>query len=194
MGGLTTMSTPLEDGEEEGTSNNIYYFSIYVPVTYQRLAVERQNQLCKGVWLEWMKKYPGWQSLLVLHSRQPGPEIITLEQEDLRKQLTGMWDFLIGARVLPPRPRPIFAQYHEIADPPRFLVERVRDDISRLRGSLSDLASAYPLWREQLIAPQGGLTCVLSYLYDVAEDMEKHQARWGHNPDWLKPIDKCTGK
>ena len=67
---MTPEEQEEREGLEPGTSNNIYYLTIYRSVTLERVAVERQNMLCKGGWKDWPQKYPDWRSLLVYSSRQ----------------------------------------------------------------------------------------------------------------------------
>lgn len=188
---------PVEiDGEEEGTSNNVYFFSLYDAKTLARVAVERQNVLCKGVWLNWTTKYTDWKNLLVYSDRQPGPELLSNASPEAQ-ELTRVAKFLEGVCVLPPAPRPIWATIAELeGQPPHQLVDNIRSELGKLRGKLYDLYQAYPLWREMLEAPEGGITCVIATLSGTQHDMVRHHAKWGHNPDWLKPIkkDECTGK
>ena len=180
------MSYPLQDGEEEGTSNNIYYLTTYVPVTGDRLKVHRQNRFCRPCWLDWTEEYRGWQNHNVLVQSSPGPARIPIG-DPLNSKLVSMWDFLIEAKVLPPRPRPLSATYAELEGPPDRLIESIRDDLAKLRGKLEDLASAYPLWKDWLKAPQGGITCVLASLHLSGQEMQRHREKWGHKPDWLRP-------
>jgi hypothetical protein len=176
----------LEDGEEEGTSNNVYYLTTYTPITGDRVRVHRQNRLCKPCWLSWTEDYKNWQNHLVLVQQTPGPASIGIG-DPKRGELVPMWDFLIKARVLPPRPNPIYATYGELEGPPDELVQGIRDDLTKLRGKLQDLMRAYPLWADWLKAPEGGITCVISSLYGGMQEMQKHRAKWGHKPDWLRP-------
>ena len=179
------MSYPLEDGEEEGTSNNVYYLTIY-RWDGKRIKTHRQNQLCRPCWLTWMEEHADWKDLLVLTQPSPGPEEIPLGSPS-RSKLVKMWDFLIQAKVLPQRPHPIWATYTEIEGPPAELVESVRNDIAKLRGKLGDLTRAYPVWRERVEHAQGALTCVLVALHESMEEMQAHHKKWGHKPDWLRP-------
>lgn len=184
------------EGREPGTSDNVYYFSIYTPVTLDRVAVEHQNILCKGVWKDWMQKYPGWRNLLVYSSRQPGPETLSNASPEAQ-ELVWMHKFLEGNGVLPPRPRPIYATIAELEDQhPWQMVESIRSDLAKLRGKLFDLYTADKLWKDRLTPAEGGITCVLQSLADAVDDMKKHHDKWGHNPQWLKPIkeNECTTK
>lgn len=188
---------PVEiDGEEEGTSNNVYYFSLYDAKTLVRVAVERQNIRCKGVWHTWMTKYPNWKDLLVHSSREPGLESLSNTSYEAQ-HLVRMYKFLVDACVLPAPPRPIWATIEELEGQPFYkMVESIRADLAKLRGKLYDLYTADKLWKDRLTPAEGGITCVLQSLADAADDMKKHHDKWGHNPQWLKPIkeDECTTK
>lgn len=173
------------EGHEEGTSNNIVYFTIYDPNTYGRIAIERQNILCKSVCWDWTTKYPNWKELWVLSYEVPGPA--NLGASSLLSKVVTMWTFLEKQRILPPRPKPTFATYEEIERLPSNQIDSIRKDIARLRGKLGDLATAHPLWKSFVEAPQGGLTCVLATLADVQKEMQAYEAKNGYTPDWLKP-------
>ena len=193
---MTLEEQEERDGLEPGTSNNVYYLTIYKAVTLERVAVERQNILCKGVWKDWPQKYPDWRNLLVYSSRQPGPQHLSNASPEAQ-ELIWMHKFLENNRVLPPRPRPIWASIQELEDqPPWQLVESIRADLSRLRGKLYDLYTADKLWKDHLTPAEGGITCVLQSLADAVDEMKKHHDKWGHNPLWLRPLkeEQCTTK
>ena len=55
--------------------------------------------------------------------------------------------------------------------PPAEIVEEIRSKLSNLRGQLNDVGMGYPGWEERVEPAQGALTCVISLLYDVKQEM-----------------------
>lgn len=81
------------------------------------------------------------------------------------------------------RPHPIFGTNIDL--PPAEVVEEVRMQLAKLRGNLSDIRRAYPIWKDFLSYNEGAMTCLLVSLADSRRHMENHQKKWGHNPSWL---------
>jgi hypothetical protein len=73
--------------------------------------------------------------------------------------------------------KPIFDT--DLSKPPAVLIAEMRSKLSELRGQLHDLERAYPAWKERFEPAAGGLTCIISTLYNTQEEFEKHQAKWG---------------
>lgn len=69
------------------------------------------------------------------------------------------------------REHPIFGT--NFTKSPDVLLEEIRTKLSMLRGQLSDIGYGYPGFKQQLDEVQGLLTCGISYLYHLREDMEK---------------------
>lgn len=61
--------------------------------------------------------------------------------------------------------RPIYLTPEEAAKPFDEAVEKVRNELTRLRGKLYDIARLNPGWKERVDFAEGGLTCVISALY-----------------------------
>jgi hypothetical protein len=57
------------------------------------------------------------------------------------------------------------------------LVEGLRNDITKIRGQLSDISYAYPGWGEHLKCVEGLLTCGLIALYETREEMKALELR-----------------
>jgi hypothetical protein len=60
------------------------------------------------------------------------------------------------------------------------LVEILRHEMTRTRGKLGDITSAYPVYHDDLDSVEGLLTCGISYLYHVKKKMEEHTIRYHH--------------
>jgi len=69
------------------------------------------------------------------------------------------------------RQHPIFDT--DFTKSPDKLIEEIRCKLSNLRGQLGDIGHGYSGFRQQLDEAQGLLTCGISYLYHIREDMEK---------------------
>lgn len=172
-------------------SKDTCYCTVYSHITYVR-----QGIICKGDievmkgryngWEGWLTVcYPHWKKSLILSGSCPGPHVLAPDNP-LRLKLTSMWDWLVNEGALPRKPQPVAATYEEIEGKPAELVESVRNDLARLRTKLLDLGRAYPLWDSFLSSGVGGITCVLGNLYSTRKEMLAHEARWGHEPRWLK--------
>lgn len=182
----------MSDTGVEPNGNSIYY-TIYTPSTggpygYLHLATDRQNIMCKRVTREWMTKFPSWRRLWVLVDAEPGPNVI-LSGSSNAKKLKRMHDVLVETRILPRPPQPVYMTPEEnIETPPDTLIQGIRDDLARLRGKLADIARAYPEWKERVFPAEGGLTCVISLLYNSKQEIAKHRELYGHSPRWLLPL------
>ena len=56
------------------------------------------------------------------------------------------------------------------------IIEKLRMEITRIRGSLGDIGRAYPGWDERVEPIEGLLTCGLVALFHVRAEMLKVQA------------------
>lgn len=71
--------------------------------------------------------------------------------------------------------RPIYGT--DFSQPLSVVVKRLRDDLTRVRGQLSDIGFGYTGWREHVAPVEGLLTCGLVALYDVEQQMAEHEKR-----------------
>jgi hypothetical protein len=71
--------------------------------------------------------------------------------------------------------RPIYGT--DFSKPLSVLVEGLRNDITKIRGQLSDISYAYPGWGEHLKCVEGLLTCGLIALYETREEMKAIELR-----------------
>lgn len=171
---------------EASANNGTYYLTVYHPLVGSRKCTYRQEIGAPRTWLTWLTDHPDWQSLHVLEQPTPGPPILAAGSDEWGKTTT-MWKFLVAKGVLTEPPHPLYATYGELEGPPDELAQSIRDDLTILRGKLQDLMHAYPIWKDWLKAPEGGITCVISSLYGGVQEMQKHRSKWGHKPDWLRP-------
>lgn len=56
-------------------------------------------------------------------------------------------------------------------------IEGLRSQITKIRGQLGDIASAYPAWGERTKDVEGLLTCGLATLYGIAKEMREFEVR-----------------
>lgn len=79
------------------------------------------------------------------------------------------------------RVKPIFGT--DLSRPISVILEGFRDDLTRVRGQLSDLGFAFPGWDERLECVEGLLTCgliSLAYVADEARAVETQRAQQEH--------------
>lgn len=69
------------------------------------------------------------------------------------------------------REHPIYGT--DFSKSPDILIEEIRTKLSMLRGQLGDIGYAYPGFKDQLDDVHGLLTCGISFLYSLRQDMEK---------------------
>ena len=69
------------------------------------------------------------------------------------------------------RQHPIFGT--DFTKSPDELIEGIRQELDILRGHLGDIGYGYSGFKQQLDEVQGLLTCGISYLYHIREDMKK---------------------
>lgn len=55
----------------------------------------------------------------------------------------------------------------------------IRDQISDLRHQITMISYEDKLWNDWLTPCVGGLTCVISTMYDAIEEIKKHHEKWG---------------
>lgn len=72
---------------------------------------------------------------------------------------------------------PIYYKSAEEMDKPMSeLIEELRNEITRTRGKLHDIKRSYG-WSEWIEAYEGGLTCMISAMYNFKEELEKFEAK-----------------
>jgi hypothetical protein len=64
----------------------------------------------------------------------------------------------------------------DLTRPLKDLVGSIRDDLTKARGRMSDIGFAYTGMRERLAATEGLLTCGISYLYYVLQEIQRWDA------------------
>jgi hypothetical protein len=57
------------------------------------------------------------------------------------------------------------------------LIQEARNEITRIRGKLSDISFAYSGWGEQIKDVEGTLTSSIIYLYYIKEQMERVEGK-----------------
>lgn len=57
------------------------------------------------------------------------------------------------------------------------LVELIRNQLTNARGQIHDIIHAYPGFKDRFDSAEGLLTCGISYLYHVKQEMEQHTIR-----------------
>lgn len=72
-----------------------------------------------------------------------------------------------------PKAKPIYGT--DFSVPLSVSTERVRSDITKARGQLSDIGSAFPGWKHDMDMVEGLLTCGLVTLHWVMESMQKYE-------------------
>lgn len=76
---------------------------------------------------------------------------------------------------------PIYYKNVEEMDKPlSVLMEELRNELSRVRGKLSDIKRSYG-WEDRIDFIEGGLTCMLVAMYNTMEEWKKFER--GH-PDY----------
>ena len=73
------------------------------------------------------------------------------------------------------RERPIYGT--DFSKPLSEIVHQIRNDLTRARGQLSDVASAYTGWKDHVASIEGLLTCGIVSLHYVVEQMKEHEKR-----------------
>jgi hypothetical protein len=76
------------------------------------------------------------------------------------------------------RSRPIYGT--DLSQPLSKVIEKIRSDIVKARGQLGDVSAGYTGWAEHLAPIEGLLTCGLSALFNVREQMRGHEK--AHTP------------
>jgi NifU-like protein involved in Fe-S cluster formation len=72
---------------------------------------------------------------------------------------------------------PIFYKSAEEMDKPMSeLIEELRIEIHKTRGKLHDIKRSYG-WDEWIETYEGGLTCMISAMYNFKEELEKFEAK-----------------
>lgn len=73
--------------------------------------------------------------------------------------------------------RPIFYENAEEMDKPiSELFERLRTDLSKVRGKLSDIQRSYG-FEDRIDLFEGGLTCIISAMYNTMSEFKKMEER-----------------
>lgn len=67
----------------------------------------------------------------------------------------------------------------DLSRPLSDIIEGLRNDITRIRGSLGDIGRAFPGWGERLEPVEGLLTCGLIALFGVRAEILKHEEPGG---------------
>lgn len=57
------------------------------------------------------------------------------------------------------------------------LIARIRDQLTQVRGMISDFKHEYPGWREHVAPAEGALTCVLITLYNLQQELLSHEIK-----------------
>lgn len=70
------------------------------------------------------------------------------------------------------REHPIYYKPDDMKELPEVLIERIRRDLGQLRGRLHDIKFAFG-WADRIATAEEGVTLVISYLYNVKEEIEK---------------------
>ena len=69
-----------------------------------------------------------------------------------------------------------YKNIEEMNRPISFLTEKLRDDITIVRGKIQDLVRSFG-WEDRFSHIEGGLTCILVAMYDTVEEMKKIEER-----------------
>lgn len=62
----------------------------------------------------------------------------------------------------------------EMCKPMSELIEELRNELSKTRGKLSDIKRSYG-WDEWVVNYEGGLTCIISALYNFKDELQKFE-------------------
>ena len=73
--------------------------------------------------------------------------------------------------------RPIYDT--DLSKPPAELIQKIRNNLSELRGQLRDIRYAYPAWKDRIECLEGGFTCMLIATHNIQEEFAKCQKKWG---------------
>lgn len=73
-----------------------------------------------------------------------------------------------------PKTKPIYGT--DFSVPLSVSIARIRSDITKVRGQLDDIGSAFPGWKQDTQMVQGLLTCGLVTLHWIMEQMQKSEA------------------
>ena len=82
------------------------------------------------------------------------------------------------------REHPIYKT--DFSKPLAELIDLIRDQLTKTRGQLGDITSAFPVYKDDLDNVEGLLTCGISYLYHVKQRMEEHTIKWDDGV-WFSP-------
>lgn len=70
----------------------------------------------------------------------------------------------------------------EMEHPISELVESLRNDISKVRGKLYDIRASFG-FNDHIEPLEGGLTCMISAMYNTMEKFKEHEERWSKKSD-----------
>jgi hypothetical protein len=96
--------------------------------------------------------------------------------EKLNCECCGMWTSA-GKKHLAERSRekPIYGTDFSI--PLSQTIEKLRSQLTNIRGQLGDINSAFPVWGERTKDVEGLLTCGIVTLYGIAKEMREFEVR-----------------